>query len=105
MLKMKEEKKQQAVDVKLQKDLENKEIQRKTQEQAAESCTKDVDDAIERQAITKQVEIKPKVEEKRIEKEKEASLSAEDKERMAEEEEEEREILELERKIEQRRRQ
>merc|ERR1719239_1339584 len=128
MMRVKEEKKKQAEEVKLQKDLENRAIQRKTQEQNGISSSGGTSGSLVKTEQAKKIPVaeskrladKGKEEEVRKtrdldekirEGEKEinqpevissTSLSAEEIERLAEEEEE-REILELERKIEQRR--
>merc|ERR550517_1969885 len=128
MMRVKEEKKKQAEEVKLQKDLENRAIQRKTQEQNGISSSGGTSGSLVKTEQAKKIPVaeskrladKGKEEEVRktrdldekiTEGEKEinqpevissTSLSAEEIERLAEEEEE-REILELERKIEQRR--
>merc|ERR1711874_621346 len=131
MMRVKEEKKKQAEEVKLQKDLENRAIQRKTQEQNGISCSQDAAcdgktggslakkeqaqriTAADSKRLAGEEEARKKrdVEEKTREGKKETkntevisstSLTAEELERLAEEEEE-REILELERKVEQRR--
>merc|ERR1711981_1174262 len=119
-LRVKEEKKKQAEEVKLQKDLENRAIQRKTKnEENWKSSAQDVPSGIKTGSLIKTKQDKPNQEAKKIcdpeakirEGQKDTnrpavsssnSLNAEEIERLAEEEEE-REILELERKIEQRR--
>merc|ERR1712203_702785 len=120
LLRVKEEKKKQAEEVKLQKDLENRAIQRKTKnEENGKSSAQDVPSVVKTGSLTKTKQDKPNQEARKIfdpeakirEGEKDTnrpavsssnSLNAEEIERLAEEEEE-RAILELERKIEQRR--
>merc|ERR1712192_188037 len=126
LMRVKEEKKKQAEEVKLQKDLENRAIQRKTQEQngipssASGSLAKtelakkitvadstQLADKGKEKEVKKIIDLEEKIREgeketNRIEVISSTSLSAEEIERL-EEEEEERQILEMERKIEQRR--
>merc|ERR1711974_176127 len=102
MMRVKEEKKKQAEEVKLQKDLENRAIQRKTQEQNGISCSQEQAQRItvadsKRLAGEEETKKKRDLEEKTREGKKETkntevisstSLTAEELERLAEEEEE-----------------
>merc|ERR1712037_458429 len=105
MLRVKEEKKKQAEEVKLQKDLENRAIQRKTKnEENGKSSSQDVPSGVKTGSLTKTKQDKPNQEARKIcdpeakirEREKDTnrpavsssnSLNAEEIERLAEEEE------------------
>merc|ERR1712181_194111 len=123
MMRVKEEKKKQAEEVKVQKDLENRAIQRKTQEQNGIPSSGGISESLankitvadskrpadkgDEEEVRKIRDLEEKIREGETETNKSevissTSLSAEELERL-EEEEEERQILEMERKIEQRR--